>query len=601
MLGEVIVDTNIHSSLPDDGEFLGLADGNYTLRFTDNQGCVTAEDLTLCYDCPDGFTGIVDGCVKYETAEVVAPDAFITLMAKTNIAYTNFGLLLFSSYNLDGTGTYEVVVNDYWVNSPVINVTDGAMNRSAVWATLYYDYQEIGFVFCIDVAVGKTYYVGFGCDNYGSIILNGETIISQNLTALRTMLGRSDDDVAFKYWYVYPVFIPAGNNVIEIHGHNIQLVCAVGAEIYDATAEDIRNAMSDADLGDKLLFRSRDLVGSPLQLEERGFGYLVPSGYSLVDCGGDVIARKKILIECGATYTTTTSTTSGFTTTTTTTILTEIISLNIRNAACPSSVSVNITPFLGASNWYWDFGDGVKGWLAQNAYYCYATSAIYTITMSASHDDWSPISSITVNRISGVLDLSFITEFPIAGGSISVNVNTYLTGITFAASVSGTLRSFQMTSAPGVAALDFSPFTISNSIYGNDFYIYGNVALASLTLPSGTGALRYFYAHGCALGYIDFTVIPNCLKLNSQIINLYDNNMSATEVNHLLVNFAALASGESSGGDYTGRSINIGGNNACPDYSSGGYNGIAAVDALRLKGFTVTVASGCTTTTTTSA
>jgi hypothetical protein len=39
---------------------------------------------------------------------------------------------------------------------------------------------------------------------------------------------------------------------------------------------------------------------------------------------------------------------------------------------------------------------------------------------------------------------------------------------------------------------------------------------------------------------------------------------------------------------FTGRAIDIGGNNAAPDATSGGYDGIAAKNALIAKGITVT-------------
>lgn len=42
-------------------------------------------------------------------------------------------------------------------------------------------------------------------------------------------------------------------------------------------------------------------------------------------------------------------------------------------------------------------------------------------------------------------------------------------------------------------------------------------------------------------------------------------------------------------GGYASRSINIGGTNADPDTTSGGYNGTAARTSLQGKGFTVTI------------
>jgi hypothetical protein len=65
--------------------------------------------------------------------------------------------------------------------------------------------------------------------------------------------------------------------------------------------------------------------------------------------------------------------------------------------------------------------------------------------------------------------------------------------------------------------------------------------------------------------------------------------MAVADVNHILVDLYSLVSGEPGGGSYTGRVINIGGTNADPDSSSGGYNGTAAKTSLEGKGITVTI------------
>jgi len=62
------------------------------------------------------------------------------------------------------------------------------------------------------------------------------------------------------------------------------------------------------------------------------------------------------------------------------------------------------------------------------------------------------------------------------------------------------------------------------------------------------------------------------------------NQWSAAEVNEMLVKYDTI-----SVGSFVGRTIQIS-NNAIPDSTSGGFDGVAAVASLQAKGFTVTTA-----------
>jgi len=59
---------------------------------------------------------------------------------------------------------------------------------------------------------------------------------------------------------------------------------------------------------------------------------------------------------------------------------------------------------------------------------------------------------------------------------------------------------------------------------------------------------------------------------------LYNNNMIASDVNRILVDFSGNATTNAVG--WKNVNLNIGGTNADPDSSSGGYNGLAAISFL---------------------
>lgn len=116
-----------------------------------------------------------------------------------------------------------------------------------------------------------------------------------------------------------------------------------------------------------------------------------------------------------------------------------------------------------------------------------------------------------------------------------------------------------------------------------------NTSLTSCPFPTVTISSKINLTMGNnLLGYSDITVMSGLFGFNNVIIHLLNNSMSTIEVNHYLVDILSMVSGESPGGDYTGRAVSINGTNAAPDGSSGGYDGDQAVIDLVALGFTIT-------------
>lgn len=183
--------------------------------------------------------------------------------------------------------------------------------------------------------------------------------------------------------------------------------------------------------------------------------------------------------------------------------------------------------------------------------------------------------------LTGTLDISGLT-----GGisSISLRSNGNLTSITFP-TTSVNCNQLDIYNCDLTGTLDLSGMT---GLGGTPHRYYGNSNLTGITLPATTRTFGIFYAYSCNLGYVDFTVMPNMMGIDNHSLRLENNSMTAAEVNHILVDLASMVGGESAGGDYTGRSIDISGTNAASDSTSGGFNGTQAVIDLQGKGFTVT-------------
>lgn len=271
--------------------------------------CIGSQTVTIPCEvvppctCPSGYTASPDGtnCIKEQTVAATAPtlpSTSATLISETNrIAYTNNGTILYTSgYNAStgiplGGNTFSqdlaanrivLLSTPFWKNTLALD-TSGPLNRTGVWISGKTNYQTIGFSTCINITQAKTYLVGVGCDNYSDIKLNGVSILNQDLPELE---GYYNTDTApFSFWHIYPINLPAGNNVLQVSGTNITGDAGLGVEIYDASFADIIAATSYTDLGAKLIFSTKNLIGTVVSFATGGSGYTCPTGYVLKTCG----------------------------------------------------------------------------------------------------------------------------------------------------------------------------------------------------------------------------------------------------------------------------------------------------------------------------
>jgi hypothetical protein len=275
----------------------------YVLRAVNEQcGAVYDQALFINPYCPPGYALASDDSFCYVTLEIAAtpPGASENTVPETNVAYTDHASFIYDpGYNVDGTGTSTIInpANTWWWNS-IPNTSAGPLNRSGLWATTTLSSQTVGFSVCINVAVDSTMYVGMGVDNFGSIVLDGTTIVNQDVAALQAQydliypgIGPA---VTFKIWHIYPVFFAAGSHALEIIGNNDSGIAAMGCEVYNLTASQIAAATSYADMGAGLVFSSKDFIGMPVQLGSDDIGYSCPAGYSLKYCDSPVVCVRTI-------------------------------------------------------------------------------------------------------------------------------------------------------------------------------------------------------------------------------------------------------------------------------------------------------------------
>jgi hypothetical protein len=118
---------------------------------------------------------------------------------------------------------------------------------------------------------------------------------------------------------------------------------------------------------------------------------------------------------------------------------------------------------------------------------------------------------------------------------------------------------------------------------GGQFFVNNNPYLTGITHVSSSQIFTKYQASNCDLGYVNFKPLSGATLVSGAtvgipIIMLRDNNMSAADVNHILVDFSGNATHNPTG--WSNISLDIGGTNDDPDLNSGGYNGLAAISFL---------------------
>jgi hypothetical protein len=194
-------------------------------------------------------------------------------------------------------------------------------------------------------------------------------------------------------------------------------------------------------------------------------------------------------------------------------------------------------------------------------------------------------------ELTGNHNLSWFSNL---GGVVSINGNSLLTSITHTASTKNfTQYNIHQNNITGTH--DISMFSnFGGSSTGSTCYatFYLNPNLTNITFPTTNGYFKNFVntesqgalgLYSCNLDYVDFTPLSGATLLTGSTqgnprISLRDNSMSAGDVNHILVDFSGNTTVNPVG--WSNVNLNIGGTNADPDSSSGGYDGLAAIAFL---------------------
>jgi hypothetical protein len=212
------------------------------------------------------------------------------------------------------------------------------------------------------------------------------------------------------------------------------------------------------------------------------------------------------------------------------------------------------------------------------------------VTHSISPNNFTQYDVSDCNLI-GNLDLTPLSGL---GGIFTLANNTNLTGITNPTSIRN-FTEYSLNICGLIGVLDLTPLSNFGGVSSASTCIFGvssNSFLSGVTFPvvntffknvNNNDALAAFRMFQSNLDYVDFKPLSGATLMSGTTqgaprIALQNNNMSTTDVNHILVDFSGNATYNQTG--WSNINLNISGTNGAPDSSSGGYDGLSAISFL---------------------
>ena len=287
--------------------------GTYVKPSITLQSALTASVIinkAKLFNCEGGYTYNYDNNLEiyngYKSVAAIPPTDPYGVENSDDIVFGSEGTRIYPINGWDNKGDLKpgynyqaVMTTNYWRNNLL---SQGPVNRHAIWANDGIggsDFPEniwIGFSKCINIASqGREYYVGLAGDNNFRLRLNGETILNTK-QAGGSLNGTQ---ATFFYWHIYPIYIPAGNNTLELTGWNTGFQGALACVIYNDMPSQLINANSNSDL--TILFDSKTITAIDIVQTDAGVyqpkGYTCPPGYTVYSpCGGNNCYQ---YIKCG--------------------------------------------------------------------------------------------------------------------------------------------------------------------------------------------------------------------------------------------------------------------------------------------------------------
>lgn len=228
-------------------------------------------------ECPDGFTLNITGesCERIEEVAATFSGTLLTVCeGDRNENYGALGALFPDGARLTG---------GFFGDGTFSESNGSRLNTIGIWDCSNSLRQWIGFSACIDIPESGEYVIGIGGDDFHRTFVNGQ-LFFQN----------PNEDFQFRNWYMRPVTLQAGVNIIELEGFDTGVAAALGAEIYGpfpagSTATD--DAMLDLDYENNIVFTTGEQLGGTFNTGSTT-GFICEDGFALNLCGEEATCSR---------------------------------------------------------------------------------------------------------------------------------------------------------------------------------------------------------------------------------------------------------------------------------------------------------------------
>jgi hypothetical protein len=183
-----------------------------------------------------------------------------------------------------------------WINSDGSTYNNSRLELSGLWvadnvtcpsSTCTSGCQTVvgtyGFARQVNIPSDSIYYVGIGSDDFGSITVDGVTILAQSVANMAgaNYFANSSLNQGFRFWHVYPIFLSEGPHTIGLSVTNSGSDGILGMEIYNATLAQLEACNTIADLSPYIFFSTKDIANCQ-QFDIGSYDCHTHPGYNLV-------------------------------------------------------------------------------------------------------------------------------------------------------------------------------------------------------------------------------------------------------------------------------------------------------------------------------
>ena len=242
-------------------------------------------------ECPEGYTydPMTEVCSTYATVTATTSPTTV-VSGDISPAYAAYGgrFCTPGSYTTCWTNPahfYSAIGIPFWGTGAGAPFENGRLNNIGVWGSPPINDAWVGFSTCITATTSGEYLVGLAGDNQIRFALDGVQLV-ENPWAGSTILPEN-----FKYWWVWPIQLSAGEHSLVLQGkNNGSTPASFGCEITGPWPTGTFTVPSDfsvftAQTGidaytARTIFRSIDVIGGTFNTETN----LCPDGFEYDIC-----------------------------------------------------------------------------------------------------------------------------------------------------------------------------------------------------------------------------------------------------------------------------------------------------------------------------